>query len=244
MTDTVNLPAKAKLIPNLPADLKEELAAEAANIKERIGAPAGDYIGVDRNKSFRLPGSDQAGAVLEVVVIDFVAVHQYYPGKYNDKDIKPPVCMAVGHVVKDLKPFDNVPNPQDKLDGKPGGCAACKQNQWKSDPGGNGKACKNQRMLAVVAPDDPTGALMLLKVSPTGTKYWDAYASKIANSGGAVPHPMAVITRISFDPGVDYPSLRFEVAGLNPVMNECGGRRREARERLLAKPDLGLKAAA
>lgn len=227
--------AKAKITPNLPADLREELTQEALNIKERIGAPAGDFITVTREKTFRLPGVDKEGEQLRVIVVDFAAVNQYYKGKYDPKNIQPPVCMAVGIKLDEMHPSKNSPEPQD--DGV--GCKECPQNQWGTD--GRGKACKNQRTLAVVSADEPEGPLMVLKVSPTGVKFWDQYANKIANSGAAVPHVVSVVTLITFDPNSDYPSLRFTVDGLNDKIEQAAARRKEARQRLLAEPDLAPK---
>ena len=227
--------ARAKITPNLPADLREELTQEALAIKERIGAPAGDFIAVTRDKTFRLPGVDKEGESLRVIVVDFAAVNQYYKGKYDPKNIQPPVCMSVGIKIDDMKPSKNSPEPQD--DGE--GCKECPQNQWGTD--GRGKACKNGRTLALVSPEDPAGSLMILKISPTGVKYWDNYANKIANSGSALPHVIGVITHITFDPNEEYPSLRFAVDGLNPDVEAAAARRKEARQRLLAEPDLSPK---
>lgn len=238
MTTTTTTITKAKVTPNLPADLREELSADALSIKDRIGAPSGDYIGVTRDKTFRLPGVDKEAKELRAIVVDWAAFNQFYEGKFDPKNIKPPVCASLGIVLKELKPLENAPKPQHAE------CETCPNNQWGSD-GGKGRACKNQRLLAILPPDDPeNGPLALLKVSPTGIKHFDKYVNTIANSTLPVPHPIAFITRIYFDENSDYASLRFEQDGMNEQLEISARRRKEARTRLLTPPDMGGKPAA
>lgn len=220
--------AKAKITPNLPTNYDEELAAEALAMAKRVGAPSGDLIRVNKDKTFSLPSGATAPS-LSVIVAGFVTVNQYYPGKYDAKNIQPPVCMAIGQDIDALQPFDKVPKKQNT------DCKSCWANQWKSD--GNGKACKNQRMLAVLAPDmQADGPLMLLKVSPTGTRYWDAYVIKAVALAGAL---IKVRTRVTCDqdPKIEYASLRFEIEGPNEGWHDAFARRAGALDRLLAEPD-------
>lgn len=236
-TTTTTAITKAKVTPNLPADLREELSADALSIKDRIGAPSGDFIGVTRDKTFRLPGIDKEAKELRAIVVDFVNFNQYYEGKFDPKNIKPPVCAALAIRQDELKPLDTAPKPQHE------DCDSCPQNQWGSD-GGKGRACKNQRLLALLPADNPeAGPLGLLKVSPTGIKHFDKYVNTIANSTLPVPHPIAFITRIYFDESADYASLRFEQDGINEQLEVSATRRKEARARLLTPPDMGGKAA-
>ena len=218
---------KAKVTPNVPAAYDEELAAEAAAIAKRIGAPSGDTIGINKDKTFRMPNSESA-PVLEVVVAGFVDMNQLYEGKYDANNVRPPICMALGTDIDLMQPFDKVPKKQNS------DCKSCWANQWKTD-GGNGKACKNQRMLALLSPKaQGDGPLMLLKVSPTGVRFWDSYVTQAQALAG---HLIKVITEISFDPKLDYASLRFRVLGLNDTWQDAFPRRISALERLLTEPD-------
>lgn len=217
---------KAKITPNLPANYDEELAAEALKIRERIGAPSGDAIRVNKDKTFSLP-TGESNERLAVVVVNFVTMNQYYQGKYDPKNIQPPVCMAAGTDLATMKPFAKVAEPQNK------DCHTCWANQWGTD--GKGKACKNQRVLAVLAPNyQVDGPLMLLKISPTGTRFWDSYVTQVINMAGAL---IKVVTEITFDPNVDYASLRFKIAGPNDGWKDAFARRGPALERLLVEPD-------
>ena len=220
--------AKAKVVtPNLPANYDEELAAEALAMQKRIGAPSGDLIRVNKDKTFSLPNGESA-PVLAVVVVGFVSMNQYYGGeKYDPKNIKPPVCMALGQEIALMKPFDKVPKKQNE------DCHTCWANQWGTD--GKGKACKNQRVLAVLAPGaQADGPVMLLKISPTGTRFWDSYVTQAVATGGAL---IKVVTEVTFDTAADFPSLRFKLLKPNPDWHDAFPRRAPALERLLAEPD-------
>lgn len=226
---------KAKSQPQLPATMLEELNREALDIKERIGTPSGDRIAVNaRAKTFRLPGIDQEAPEITAVIVDWVSLNEYYEGQYDPKNIKPPVCVSLGVKEKELVPFSESPSVQHT------DCATCKWNQWGSE--GRGKKCKNQRLLAVLSPtDQDTGPMLLLKVSPTGVQYFDKYVSMVTNSGIQVPHPMSIITTLSFDPKSDYASMRFAVGEPNPHVEVAFRRRKEARERLLTPPSFAAK---
>ena len=217
---------KARVTQNVPVAYEEALAAEALEMKKRVGAVGGDYIGVNRDKTFRLPGGEASPAVAGFIV-GFVAINQFYKGKYDPKNLAGPVCAAAGQNIADLRPFEKAPEKQNA------DCHTCWANQWGSD--GKGKACKNQRQLALIAPDaQADGPIMLLKVSPTGTTFWDAYALEVTAAAGAL---IKVVTMVTFDPKEDYPSLRFKLQGPNENWQTAFGRRAAAMERLLAEPD-------
>ncbi len=223
--------AKAKVTANLPANFEEQAAAEALAVMKRIGSPGGDFIRINKDKTFQLPSGDTS-PIVTAVVVDFTSLNQFYEGKYDPNNIRPPVCVAIGQVLADMKPFAASPNVQNK------DCPTCWANQWGTD--GKGKACKNQRTLALLAPDmQAAGPLMLLKVSPTGTRFWDAYVQNVRTTTGSLP--MKVITEISFDEKSDYASLRFKIVGINEDMGLAFGRRAGALERLLAEPDFAPK---
>lgn len=224
---------KAKPLPNLPVSILEEMNREALQIADRIAAPSGDFISVTKNKTFRLPGVDTEAPVITAIVLDWVSYNTLYDGKYDPKNIKPPVCVAIGKSEKELAPFPD--SPKKAADG----CYACPNNQWGTD--GRGKLCKNQRMLAVVSPtDQENGPIMVIRVSPTGVKHWDDYAKHIMQGSGPVTHPCGYITEMSFDPSQDYASLRFKPLELNEQLQVAWGRRREALTRLLTPPTFSV----
>jgi hypothetical protein len=237
MTQATTAVQRAKITPQLPAEMRDEIASEALAIKDQIGTPSGDNIAVTRDKTFRLPGSDAEAPEITAVIVDWVTYNQYYKGKFDPKNIQPPVCAALGKVIKEMIPIASAPQVQHS------NCEECPKNQWGSDPqGGRGKACKNQRLLALLPPDNIAGGpLMLLKVSPMGLTNFDKYVAKFASSNSAVPHAISAVTRISFDQKAEYPLLVFAADGLNEDVEAAAARRKEARARLLTEPDMGPK---
>jgi hypothetical protein len=217
---------RAKVTPDLPANYDEELAAESLAMVKRIGAPSGDLIRVNKDKTFSLP-SGETSPTLGVVVLSFASMFQYYEGRYDEKNIQPPSCMALGTDLSLMKPFDKVPKKQNA------DCPTCWANQWGTD--GKGKACKNQRLLALLAPAaQKDGVIMTLKVSPTGTRYWDNYVTQVMAMTESL---IKVVTEISFDPSVDYASLRFKLIRPNEDWKDAFPRRGPALERLLTEPE-------
>lgn len=230
---------KAKI--NLPANIAQQLQAEALSIQSRIGQPSGNRISTTKKQTFKLPNGQEIAAPLQAVIVDFVSLNLYYESGYDPNNITPPVCAAVGTDVASLEPFT------DAYDKQCDTCAACPMNQWGSDPkGGKGKACSNTRLLAILPTDaDAETPLWTLRVSATALKSFDGYVSSVARSFGAPP--VVVSTDITFDDNLDYPSLRFgNPQPLDPALLKLAfDRRAEAREVLMTKPDFdALRAAA
>lgn len=210
-------------------DIRAMLAKEAADMAGRVGAPGGDVIKVTQDKRFEFPDGTKSAGPVQMVIVDFMSSNAFYEGSYDPNNISPPACFAIGSKPTMLVPSNNSPVKQADA------CSACPMNQFGS--AGNGKACKNSRVLAVLPPgataDTP---LWILKVSPTALKAFDAYVTQVARQFHLPP--VAVVTEISFDESVSYSSLRFG----NPVPNEdletYFARKGEALERLLTEPDV------
>lgn len=220
--------ARAKI--QLPANVAQQLAAEAASISSRIGSPSGDRIKITQKKTFRLPSGEENAGPIHAVIVDFVSANYYYEGAFDPNDITPPLCAAIGPEPTTLVAFDDSTEKQCDT------CAACPQNQFGS--AGRGKACQNSRLLVLLAPDaNADTPFMTMKVSPTALKSFDGYVSSIVRSFQAPP--IAVVTEISLDPNLDYPSLRFGNPAPCPqdLLALALSRRDEARVRLMTKPD-------
>ena len=92
-------------------------------------------------------------------------------------------------------------------------CASCPQNAWGSKVTPQGqqiKACADQKRLAVVAADDPTGPVYLLQVTPAALKGLNQYQKELAVRG--IP-PEIVKTAVSFDTDASFPKLKFTFGG-------------------------------
>lgn len=127
----------------------------------------------------------------------------FYKGKYEEGSDTKPTCFS-----NDGK----APDPE-AVEPQCATCAMCPQNEWGSritDAGKKARACSDSRRLAVAAADavdDP----MLLRVPATSVKTLAEYAKQLKVRGKSLPE---VLTRLSFTPGVAFPSLEFEPKGL------------------------------
>lgn len=212
--------------------IREQLKKDAQGVDDRTSAPGGDSIIITQDKHFKLPTGEKTQGPIDVLIVDFVSYNAYYDGlKYDPKDIRPPGCFAISLSPKNMKPSGNSKNIQAKS------CDECPNNEFGSD--GEGKACKNMRMLAVLPPDaDETTPLAVIKVSPTAIKGFDAYVRSVTAKFDTTP--AALLTEVSFDPDADYPTLRF--GNPRPADDDLlalGFAAREtARKRLMQEPDV------
>lgn len=215
---------------NLPANINEQMAADAAKLAERLAAPTGNAIQITQGKEFRTPDG-ATGSTLRAIIVDFVSYNRYYEGGYDKDNITPPNCFAIGAVKNDdLEPSPNSPDKQSA------DCASCTLNKFGS--AGRGKACVNTKLLALLAPDATDDSpLMTLRISATALKAFDAYVSNLIRITGRAPY--AVTTEFSFDPNVDYASVRL--GNPEPCTKEqleaAYMRRDDALKMLLTEPD-------
>lgn len=207
--------------------IKEQLAAQAAAMNERVQPASGNKIRTKAGK-FILPDGNEAES-LELVIVDFVAANNFYPGKFDPKNIQPPACFAIGTNPRALIPSDNSPDKQSDE------CSGCPMNEFGSS--GEGKACKNGRKLAVLPPDAEADTEMwVLEVSPTALKNFDGYVSSVARQF-QMP-PVGVVTTVTLDSAVDYAKLQFSDPKPNDNLEVCYARQEEARKLLAVEPDV------
>ena len=185
---------------NLPVNYQEQLAKEAAEISKRIATPSGDRIRFNSNRSLITPDGGE-GEELEVVVVDFVSSNLFYDGPFDRDNPLPPVCFAIGEDPKTLVPSPNSPEPQASS------CAECPMNAFGSAPNGKGKACKNERLMAILPPDaEADDPLWTISAGPTSIKGFDAYVGNVMRMFQTVP--AGVVTAISMAPG-DYAATLY-----------------------------------
>lgn len=215
-------------------NIAEMLRAQAAAMSERTAPASGISIRVGQDKMLSLPDGSKADS-LDLVVVDFVARNEFYEGKYDPKNIVPPICVAIGSNPLKLVPDDSSPNKQND------DCSSCPMNAFGSD--GEGKACKNGRILAVLPADaDEDTPIWLLKVSPTALKGFDGFVQNTARTF-QMP-PVGVIVTVSCDENKTYASLTFSNAVPNPNLNVHFARQEEARALLNTVPDMTAHAPA
>jgi hypothetical protein len=208
--------------------IKDAIAAQIAAMGDRIAPPGGNKIKLAAG-SMTLPDGTKTPGPLQLVIVDFVSRNMFYEGPYDQNNISPPACFAIGTNPLKLVPSKNAPLPQAKS------CAECPMNQFGSS--GKGKACKNERSLAVLPPDaDADTPLWVLNVSPTGLKGFDSYVANLARSLQTIPAD--VITTVSLDENESYPKLVFSDPTPNGKVAEHFARQAEAQAMLAVEPDV------
>ena len=194
----------------LPDDLQKDLAAQASTEHNREPDSTSTVIST-RGKKFRI-GDDQLPDELLVVVAGVAFENAWFDRAYDPNNTTPPACFALALSEDDMSFHADSPVPQTK-----GNCHDCPHNQWDTGPSGKGKACKNARRLILLAYGDDqaadenlkTTAPAALKVPPTSIKNWASYSKAIT---GRYKRPTSsVVTKISFNPSVDFPQLQFEL---------------------------------
>lgn len=210
------------------ADIKARLEAMAKANEGKTAPVGGNKIRVTQDKQFVLPDGSKTRGPLELVVLDFCSRNEFYPGAYDKNNPTPPACFAIGDIPLKLVPSDNSPEKQADT------CVECPMNAFGSR--GDGKACKNTRLLAVLPPDaDDETDIWLLQVSPTAIKAWDGYVKDVQRMFGMPP--VGVVTTVEFS-DAEYAQLSFS----NPVPNENVGvhlaRVDEAKQLLAEEPDV------
>lgn len=208
--------------------IKEAIAAQVAAMGDRIAPPGGSKIKLAAG-SMTMPDGSKTPGPVPMVVVDFVARNMFYESPYDQNNIQPPVCFAIGKEPNKLAPSKNSPLPQAKT------CAECPMNQWGSN--GKGKACKNERSLAVLPPEgDSDTPLWQLNVSPTGIKGFDGFVSGVMRTFQTPP--VGVIVEVGLDANETYPKLTFSDPVPNPNLAEHFSRQDEAQAMLAVEPDV------
>ena len=211
------------------AAMQEQLKAQAAAVADKTAPASGNFIRVTQDKQFILPDGTKNPGPLELVILDFCSKNAFYEGAYDPKNISPPACFAIGSNPQQMVPSPNAPLAQ------AADCTSCPMNQFGS--AGDGKACKNSRVMAVLPPDaDEDTPLWMLATSPTANKGFDGYVSSVARTF-QMP-PIGVVTTVSFDPNSTYAKLVFSDPQPNDNLAAHFGRQEEARAKLAVEPDV------
>jgi len=195
-----------------------------AHLAARIGQPsalaqslAGGITSGDSFPRISIKGSRfrivEGGneTVLDSTSLDVIVVganprlsNTWYAKQWTpDAEASAPDCFSLDGV----RPHTDSTDPQNDL------CASCPQNAWGSKVtplGQEIKACADQKRLAVVAADDPSGPVYLLQVTPAALKGLNAYQKELSMRGIA---PEIVRTRVSFDTNASFPKLQFGFGG-------------------------------
>lgn len=200
----VQVPAHLMKHVGKPSALSQALSAGTS-----AGGPSYPRISI-KGARFRIVEGDTE-SVLDQTSLDVVIVganpklSKTFYAKQWTPDAEPtgPDCYSLDGV----SPHPEAPEPQNDL------CASCPQNAWGSKVTPQGqqiKACADQKRLAVVAAEDPTGPVYLLQVTPAALKGLNQYHKELTVRG--IP-PEIVKTKVSFDTDASFPKLKFTFGG-------------------------------
>jgi len=210
--------------PALTGAAAKALQEEAAGIQSQIGAPqSGARIKGSKGKII-VPGNDPAD-MITVVVMDFVSKRVFYDTPYREgDDYRPPVCFGFNKNIKQMTPHADVEEVGGEIQNDE--CESCPLNQWGTD--GKGKACKERRVLLVIAPgqDHLEDEFMELDIPVTSLKSFDNFVRNVADNWG-VP-PIGATVDISVDSDSEYLQYVFSNPQPNHDINEHFERRDEA----------------
>lgn len=205
------VPSDVKLPAHLTSRIGKESSLTAALTGGLGGVSTESYPRISiKGARFRIV-DDGNETVLDTTALDVVVVganpklsKTYYASTWTpDSEPSAPDCFSLDGI----RPDASVENPQNDL------CATCPMNAWgsKTTPQGQSvKACADQKRLAVVAADDPTGPVYLLNVTPAALKNLNQYQKELSMRG--IPAEV-VKTRVTFDTDASFPKLKFGFGG-------------------------------
>lgn len=184
-------------------------------------------------------GEEEAATALELVLLaaNPNLTKVFYEGAFEEGSQEKPTCYS----------DDGVTPGSDSKKRQAKTCAACPHNVWGSGQNGKGKACQDNRRIAVAPAgrlDDP----MLLRVPPASLKPLAEYAGEIDRHG--IPLH-GVVTKVRFDQDMATPKLMFSARGLldearfeqaeesskSELVNQIIGMTRSAAPRAEADPE-------
>jgi len=204
----------------LPEELRQAMGEESRQLSKRLqlGGDLGRIRMTRLGKKF-VVDDEEVETLDGVVVVGYRAANSWFEAPYQEGLASPPECAAVSRMGEacaecgatgcheHLVPFAESPKKQADS------CSECPMNQFGSAPNGRGKACRNQRTLALLhrgahAPGDNEAKMYLMNVPPTAVGRWDAYVEAARVELG-FPYPFGYETSVAFHPTAQYATPVF-----------------------------------
>jgi len=204
-----NLPALFQNAANLPAFALVNPKEDAFTAALAAGLSTGgiNRLSIKGAKWHIIVGGEEIGIRYEPFIeVVFVGAN---PGVSKAYYAKPYVPGAEPESPDCTSDDGTVPSPDGQAV-QSATCASCPQNVWGSKISPSGakiKACSDSKRVAIVAASDIDGHVLQLSVPGASLKDLAAYTKMLASRNVSA---MAVVTKISFDPTVEYPKLQFE----------------------------------
>lgn len=214
-----------KALTSWEEKLQEE-AKVAAESEE--SSSSGQFFSLSQGQ-LKWNDSPLPGNQMGVIILDAMHENVFYEGAYDANQIKGPTCFAYGRAENGItKSRDIELNMQPHASVFEAGqeqseyCHSCPQNEFGSADIGKGKACKNQRRLAVIPAgefqkdgsfelfDDEkhylTAGIGYLKLPVMSVKEFSVFVQQI--SASLKRPPFGVVTRVYLTPD---PKSQFKV---------------------------------
>jgi len=187
--------------------VQERIQARLAKINDTTAAATGQNISV-KGSIFKLPNGQTSPGPLNCIILDYCNKNLYYSKPYQEGEFEGPDCYAVGREIKLMAP--TIDNPVNAT------CFGCPKNEFGSK--GRSKACSNNVILAILPEDFTSDSdVFTIKASATAIKAWTNYVRELSGMG---VDPIQVVTSLTFEAGLSYPSLRFKQIGGNNKLEE------------------------
>ena len=240
-------PAKSKAVAKASPSTaiavidEQQLANEAALLKQQINIGGGNKIKIEVTGEFKLPEGMSLGNEIRVAIVDFRSRNFFYGTKYNPNNLVPPDCYAIGQIKSQMAPAEDSPVPQSD------NCAGCALNAFGSGDG-NGKACQNRYWVAVLLEDpenpdslsDPDAPIYILDLSPINNKSFEGALAKVTQSMG---HWVKALYTVAAENAGTYAKVSWGLPVPNPAVASCLARRAEVTDQLERGPDFAAAAA-
>ena len=232
----------------LPANIRDEIERAAQEDEARVKVTGGGaFMSVSRDGQFVFD-SAEIGAYIDVVILSFAHLNEYYDKPYNPKAKgETPACYAIGTNEDALAPAANAPDAQSTR------CAGCEQAEFGSATQGAGRACKQKMRLAFISVDSlkqlkelQTTPIIQLRTPPMAKLEFNKYIKVVLGDPNNRRHCATVITRISAAKNARYNdslTLHFDALADVPgaLVAPLWARRKEATDLVLA--EIPIKAA-
>jgi hypothetical protein len=202
---TINLPVLDD--PQAVAEVMEVNLEGMQAAFPRIKFPSGGML------AFEVPSDEGSDVSKELtgVIIDQVSTNTYWSSKFTGEQQQPDCFSGDGKIGR-RSATAKMPWPGDSME-----CSACPLNQYGSETGGKGKACKNMRKLYMVR----EGEILPVEITipPSSLAAWQTYSVQLTTK---VKPLDGVVTKIKLKKatsagGIEYSQGVFsKVADLTP----------------------------
>lgn len=212
------------------ADMKKQLAKMAEDEDDRLGHGGESIYVSTQGKKFTWQDADITGQLADgVIIVEFAPENRWFDRPYDpDVEAAVPACFAVDLVnPDDLVPHEDAPVKQCET------CLDCEKNVFGSDARGKGKACANYWRIAILAPDQLDGPILVTRVSPSGYAGFRKYVRGLKKVNKTPP--LGVITSLFFDDDMAQPVVQCEFVRevTSAEYGQIIHRREEAQELLM-----------